>query len=90
MPIFVAVAHTRPDLLGAKVKEFYPDSYTLEPSAWFFFASGTATEIREKFGLDGGKLGAQAVIIQVGDWAGYAPSDLWTWMKSRLEAKPNG
>jgi hypothetical protein len=90
MSIFAIIAHTRPDIVGTKVKELYPDNYALSPSAWFFTDTITTAEARKKFLLDEGKLGAQAVVVQIDGWSGYAPSDLWEWFKIRLEPKPNG
>lgn len=85
MATFAIITHTRPDLVGAKVREIYPDNYVLPPSAWFVSDNGTTIEVRDKLELTGGKLGAQAVVIKVGGWAGFGPTDIWEWFKSRQE-----
>jgi hypothetical protein len=89
MTIFAVIAHQRPDLLKAEIEAKYPSQfYHLAPSTWFVFDNITSAEIGEKLRVTNGTLGAQAVIIAVSGWSGFAPSDLWEWLKSRFEARP--
>ena len=54
------------------------------------FDTLTSGEVADKLKIRDGQLGAQAVVVGVAGWSGFAPSDLWEWLKSRLETRPNG
>ncbi len=85
MTIFVIIAGTvGKEALGAKVKELYKDSYELPPNAWFIADTITANQMRDKVGLTGDGLGAQGVVVKIDGYAGYAPSDLWEWLRRKL------
>jgi hypothetical protein len=93
MAIYCIIAHKGAPVLGAKVKELYPDYYELPPSVWFVADTGTALQMREKLGLNAKELGAQGVqglVIQSAGTSGFAPSDIWDWLRIKMESQPHG
>jgi hypothetical protein len=91
MTIFAVVAHQKSDLLKAEVELKYPGQfYFLAPNTWFILDNITTAEVGAKLRIVKGELGAQAVVMPVSGWTGYAPADLWEWLKSRLEVRSNG
>jgi hypothetical protein len=93
MAIYCIIAHKEAAKLGAKVKELYSDLYELPPNVWLVVDSGTSTQMREKLGLNGKELGMQGVqgiIIQSGGISGFAPSDIWEWVRTKVESHPDG
>lgn len=91
MTIYVIVGHKGLEKIGPEITKYYSGQYyVLPPSTWFVSDKGTTSEVASKLGILDGKLGAQAVIFPTNTWAGWAPADLWEWLKSKREARPDG
>jgi len=88
MNVFVVVGHQGLNELGAAIREHYTGQhYVLTPATWFVADNITSGEVSAKLGLENGKIGAQGVVVTVTTYAGFAPRDLWEWIKSKVEAK---
>jgi hypothetical protein len=62
---------------------------------WLISAQGTVTEISAKIGVyDPNTPTAQwignAIIFATSAYSGRAPTSVWDWIKSKLEAQPRG
>ena len=76
--------------LGASIATAFPtDSFQVTPSFWLVAGSGTAQEVSDKIGLTAGNLGS-AVVFSTAGYFGRAPTNVWEWIKVKLEATPNG
>jgi hypothetical protein len=92
MAVYCIIASKEAAKLRARVKELYSDAYELPPNAWFVVDTGTTTKVRDKIGLNSehlGPEGVQGVVILTNGTSGYAPSDIWEWMKSKVESRTN-
>jgi hypothetical protein len=69
-------------------RHFRDDSLQLPNGDWLISYSGTAVKLSETLQVTDGKSGA-AVIVQVSSYYGRAPTNIWDWIKTKLEAKPN-
>jgi hypothetical protein len=93
MTIYCIIAHKEPAKLGARVKSLYPDLYELPPDVWLVVDSGTSVQVREKIGLNKEGLGAegvQGIVVQSNGISGFAPSDIWEWIRAKLESRSDG
>jgi hypothetical protein len=66
---------------------FPSDHYKLDGGSFLVSTKGTAQELSEKLGVTGGTNGA-AVVVEVASYFGRANPNVWSWIKSKLEA-PN-
>jgi hypothetical protein len=86
MTIYVIIAGSSTDKLRGKIAEVYPTEHYNFPgnSSWFVYDdTSTTKEVAEKLGISGGALGAQAVVMPINGWNGWAPGDLWEWLRPR-------
>lgn len=87
MAIFAIIgAGENPALQSAVAREFRSESYQIGQGQWIVSADGmTAKEISERLGIPSGKLG-RAIVVSVQNYHGWHATDLWEWIKVRLEA----
>jgi hypothetical protein len=70
--------------LEAAIKREFPDkNFRIGPDHWLVSANGTAQEISGKLGITDAKVG-QAIVYNVGGYFGYAPQNIWEWLKSNM------
>jgi hypothetical protein len=55
------------------------------PTLWLVASGGTAQEVSDKIGITEGGLGSTIVFSTAG-YYGRAPSNIWEWIKAKLEA----
>jgi hypothetical protein len=86
MAVFVVVGHTELAKIGARIAADFPApaNYPLPPATWFVEFDGTVTDLSQKLTLTGGGLSAQAVVMPVTGYTGWAPSALWDWIRPRF------
>lgn len=56
---------------------------------WLIASSGTAQELSNKLGVTEGDLGS-TIIFSTAGYYGRAPSNIWEWIKAKLEAPNDG
>lgn len=94
MPIYMVVpiagnAQAVDQAISSRVAE--PDRYALpKASGWFVSFTGTTMELSKFLGITGQEPGEPAVIgstvvTLVGSYYGRGPTDMWEWLKTRLE-----
>ncbi len=88
MTIFVVIALTEVEKVREAVEaEYVAQSRSLGPSSWLVVDDLTATEVSAKLKISDGGLGAQAVVLRVSAYTGFAASGLWDWLGSRWAKK---
>jgi hypothetical protein len=76
--------------LDEAIKTNFPNSHLqVSPTVWLVAGSGTAQEVSNKIGLTEGGLGS-AVIFSTSGYYGRAPSNIWEWIKAKMEAPVSG
>lgn len=66
-------------------EKFGNNAYQLPGAgAWLISYDGTAKELSDALGITDGSPGT-GVIVSVGSYYGRAPTDIWEWMKVRME-----
>jgi hypothetical protein len=89
MIVYAVVGVAAQPALGAAIKDKFPtDHLEVTPSFWLVAGTGTAQEISDKVGLSAGKMGS-AVVFSTAGYYGRAPTNVWEWIKVKLEAVPN-
>lgn len=93
MPIFIAVPLVaESSAFDAAVRQSISspaDRYKLQSDrGWLIKFAGTSVELSDHLGLTGPKapshLGS-AIIVPVAGYYGLGPTDMWEWLKTRLE-----
>ncbi len=85
----ISVAEIGHATIGSLIKERYQHNcLEISPSAWLVATSSTAKELSDTFGLYETNGPAFVVITASGYW-GKAPTNIWEWMRVKMEA-PNG
>lgn len=64
------------------------DRYQIKNGGWLIKFSGTSRELSEKLGVTGPQ-GATSVgsvlIVSINGYYGRGPTDMWEWIKTRME-----
>jgi hypothetical protein len=90
MAVFAVLPVRASPGLEAEIRRAFPDdNLPLPHGGWLISYSGTAVKLSETLGITDGKNGA-AVILQISSYYGRAPTNIWDWIKAKLEAKANG
>ena len=91
MTVFAIIPQPNPNtpkLGGVITATFQGETIPLEGSAgWLVSTKGTAQELSAKLGVTSGDNGA-AVIIEIASYFGRANPNIWSWIKTKLEAPP--
>lgn len=96
MPVFLVVPLTSGAVapLNEAVQKAFESEADRKPlpdnRGWLVRFSGTSQEVSNKIGITGQKDGEKAVIpsaivTAIGGYFGRAPTDVWEWIKSRME-----
>ena len=72
-------------LVAAIEREFPGKNLKVGLDHWLISANGTAQEISGKLGITTAQVG-QAVVYNVGGYFGYAPQNIWEWLRSNMTA----
>ena len=86
MGIFLVTAINDPSKVEASIKAHFNGEYYQVPhnNAWFVVFNGTTKELSDKIGLTNAANGT-GVVIAVSNYYGRAPTDMWEWLKTRVE-----
>ena len=86
MSVFAILRVTEPAKLKAAIENLYPDDFLdLGNNEWLVSDKGNAVIVSEKLGISNASNGL-AIIISVSTYYGRAPTPIWDWIKSKLEA----
>ncbi len=94
MPVYIAVslaANSEPLNVAIQARIGQEDRYKLQANAgWLVSFKGTTIELSNHIGLTGQLAGqppsvASAIIVPVTGYYGRGPTDMWEWLKTRLE-----
>jgi hypothetical protein len=81
MAIFAVVAVQYDDRLRIAVEREYAQRVSVAHGHWLIVSPGTAQEVATKLGTPNGSVG-QVIIYNVGGYFGFAPTNIWEWLKS--------
>lgn len=86
MSIFLITPIAEPAKVAASVKaNFADDCYPVSNTqSLLVHYSGTTKELSDKLGISTGENGT-GIIVSFSSYYGRAPTDIWEWIKSRLE-----
>ncbi len=95
MPIYIAVPlspdHSALDSAVQQRIELQADRYKLQSNrGWLIKFDGTTVELSNHLGLTGQDKGEPAplgsgIVVPVSGYYGRGPTDMWEWLKTRLE-----
>ncbi len=95
MTIYIAVPLTSNSTLLDEAVErniaSHSDRYKLQSDrGWLIRFDGTSVELSDHIGLTGQEQGhpspiGSAIIVPVSGYYGRGPTDMWEWLKTRLE-----
>lgn len=97
MPVFLIVALEHPRRLGRLIARAIPDPgnrYTLPNYTGFYvWFNGTTLDLAKLLDLPGtatpDNSPSPAVIQMVSAYGGYAPDELWSWLRFNVKRKPD-
>jgi hypothetical protein len=91
MIVFAVIALAPNPALEAAIAAKYPDSHLkIGPNSWLVAGSGTAEETSRRLGVYGGSDIGMTVVFSTAGYFGRAPSNVWEWIKAKMEAPSNG
>jgi hypothetical protein len=88
MTIFAVLLPAPQPSFAARIEERYAGSYfKVSDTQYLVSARSTAMEVSAKLGLDlADALAGSAIILAVSSYWGRAPTTVWDWIKTRMEA----
>lgn len=96
MTIFAILLPSPQPALEEAIKTAYPNEYlSINSTQWLVSSSETAIEITAKIGVYDEKNPTSpptgnAVVFAISSYYGRAPTNIWDWIKSKLEAPSRG
>jgi hypothetical protein len=96
MTIFAILLPAPAPAIVNAIKNAYPnDNLPINETQWLVSATGTAIDVSAKLGVyDPRNPGAapigNAVIFATNGYFGRAQTNIWEWIKAKLEATPSG
>lgn len=93
MTIFVVFRVSDPEKMKTAMQSAFPNNHLqVDTDEWIVSATGTAKDISEKLGVTKGEnstVVGPAMIFSMANYYGRATTEIWDWIKSKLEA-PSG
>jgi hypothetical protein len=96
MTIFTVLMPSYQPLLATRISTTFPSDFLqLNDTQWLVSTTGTAIDLAARLGVYDIKNPAapatgNAVIFATSAYFGRAPTNVWDWMKAKLEATPSG
>jgi hypothetical protein len=96
MTIFVILLPTTAPAVIEGIKKAYPSDYfSINDTQWLVSTTGTAMDVTTKIGVYDPKNPSaphigNAVVFSTNGYFGRAPTNIWEWIKTKLEATPSG
>ena len=90
MTIFAVFRVKNPASLGNAIEhEFKDDHLKVADHEWLISFTGTARELSDRLGITDGTNGS-AMVFAMSGYSGRAATDIWEWIKTRLENGSRG
>ncbi len=84
--IISLAAAPSPTALETKINQTFPDAVLkIGEGKWLVVTNITAMEISDKTGISTGQLGF-VLVLKVEDYYGFAQSNIWPWIKAKVES----
>jgi len=64
-------------------RDFAGKYFRVGTDHWLLSANGTTQEISAKLGITAAQVG-QVIVYNIGGYFGYAPQNVWEWLKSNM------
>jgi hypothetical protein len=96
MTIFTILMPQPQPALAEEIKRVYPnDHYPLNETQWLVSSKQTVTEVSNAIGVSASDPSKHvpkglAVIFATSSYFGRAPTQVWDWIKVKLEGAPGG
>ena len=95
MTVFaVMMPDAQPDLVHAIQETFPDDSFEISETQWLVSSRLTAVALCARLGIvdehDPGHRTGNAIVFATSSYYGRAPTTVWDWIRSKLEAPVNG
>jgi hypothetical protein len=96
MAIFAVLLPTPQPAVVEAIKKAYPNDYLpVNETQWLISTTGTASEVTKKIGVydpaaPQAPFTGNAIVFSTNGYFGRAPSNVWEWIKAKLEATPSG
>ncbi len=86
MSIFLITPIIEPDKVAASVKANFAEDFYPIPNTQSLLVhyAGTTKELSDKLGISTGESGT-GIVVSFSSYYGRASTDIWDWIKSRLE-----
>lgn len=86
MGVFLLTPINNAERLGKAIStRFGKDSYAVpQTHSWLVAFDGTTKELSDELGITDGS-GGTGIVVPVVNYYGRAPTDLWEWVKNRME-----
>lgn len=95
MTIFAILLPLPQPNLAAAIKRAYPlDHLMITETQWLISSTGTVIEVTAKLGIydkerSNNPPTGSAIVFAISSYFGRAPTPVWDWIRSKLEARPN-
>ncbi len=95
MTIFAILMPTQQPELERAIETVFPKHHLrITDTQWLVSSNSTAIDVVAQLGIydakNPEKSNGNAVVLATSSYYGRAPSSVWDWMKSNLEASPDG
>jgi len=87
----ILLPHPQPTLAAKIVSEFGADALPVNETQWLVSANGTTQEITKRLGIfdpenQTATPTGSAIVFATSSYFGRAPTNVWEWLKVKLEA----
>jgi hypothetical protein len=90
MLVFAVIPLAPSPALDTAITNHFPsNSLKVSATLWLIAASGTAQELSNRLGATDGSLGS-TIIFSTAGYYGRAPTNVWEWIRAKLEAPVDG
>jgi hypothetical protein len=96
MTIFAVLFPSPQQRLAEVIKETYPNDFMrISDTQWLVSGTGTAIDVCTKLKIydandPNGQPSGLAIVFATSGYFGRAPSNIWDWIKVKLESPPGG
>lgn len=87
MTVFAVFKVNQPQVLGPVIAREFPDDHLkLQEGEWLISARATPEELSARLGIKNGTSGS-AIIFSMRGYHGRAATNIWDWIKTKVEAE---
>ena len=95
MTIFAVLLPAPEPAIVNAIKTAFPNNHlSINETQWLISAAGTATDVSAKIGVydpqnPTAPATGSAIVFSTNGYFGRAPTNIWEWIKAKLEANPS-